>query len=80
MAFYAVYNIMSKIVFRYRYKNNFGVELLLFTKQCHAQNGEDACDGAYLVNFLNDYELLDLGYAFNYCLSLSTCALIKTIR
>ena len=28
------YNIISKIVLRYRYKNNFGVELLLFTKQC----------------------------------------------
>ena len=77
MEFYAVYNIITKIVFRYRYKNNFGVELLLFTKQCHAQNGEDTCDGAYSMNFLNDSELLDLGFAFNDCLSLGTCALIK---
>ena len=66
MAFYVVYNIISKIIFRYRYKNNFGVELLLFTKQCHAQNGDDACDGAYFVNFLNDSELLDLESAFNH--------------
>ena len=42
-------------------KNDFGVELLLFTKQCHVRNGEDACNGAYSVNSLNDSELLDLG-------------------
>ena len=77
MEFYAIYNIISKIIFSYRYKNNFGVELLLFTKQCHAQNGEDACDGAYSVKFLSDSELLHLGSAFNHCLSLDTCALIK---
>ena len=41
------------------------------------KNSEDACDGAYFVNFLNDSELLDLGSAFNQCLSLGTCALIK---
>ena len=41
------------------------------------KNGEDACDGAYSVNYLNDSELLDLGSAFNHCLSLGTCALIK---
>ena len=41
------------------------------------KNGEDACDGAYSVNFLNDSELLDLGFTFNHCLSLSTHALIK---
>ena len=61
MEFYVVYNIITKIVFRYRYKNNFGVELLLFTKQCHAQNGEDAYDGAYFMNFLNDSEHPTLG-------------------
>ena len=44
------------------------------------KNGEDACDGAYSVNFLNDSELLDLESAFNHCLSLGTCSLIKTIR
>ena len=77
MAFYAVYNILSKIVIGYKYKNNFGVELLLFTKQCHVQNGEDACNGAYSVNLLDDSELLDLGSAFKHCLSLGTCALIK---
>ena len=41
------------------------------------KNGEDACDGAYSVNFLNDSELLDLGSAFNNYLSLGTYALIK---
>ena len=41
------------------------------------KNGEDACDRAYSVNFLDDSELLDLESAFNHCLSLSTCALIK---
>ena len=41
------------------------------------KNGENACDGAYSVNFLNDFELLDLGSTFNHCLSLATCALIK---
>ena len=29
------------------------------------------------MNFLDDYELLDLGSAFNQGLSLGTCALIK---
>ena len=41
------------------------------------KNGEDACDRAYSETFLNDFELLDLGSAFNHYLSLGTCALIK---
>ena len=41
------------------------------------KNGEDACDRAYSVNFMNDSELLDLGSAFNHCLSLGTYALNK---
>ena len=41
------------------------------------KNGDDACDGAYSVNLLNDSKLLDLGPAFNHCLSLGTYALIK---
>ena len=41
------------------------------------KNGEDARDGAYSVNFLNDSELLDLGSSFNHYLSLGTWALIK---
>ena len=41
------------------------------------KDGKDACDEAYSVNFLNDSKLLDLGSAFNHCLSLGTCALIK---
>ena len=41
------------------------------------KNGEDACDGAHSVNFLTDFELLDLGFAFNHYLSLGTYALIK---
>ena len=77
MAFYAVCNIISKIVIGYKYKNNFGVQLLLFTKQCHVQNGEDACNEAYSVNLLDDSELLDLGSSFKHCLSFGTCALIK---
>ena len=76
MAFYAVYNIISKIIINYKYKINFGVELLLFTKQC-IQNGEDVCNGAYSMIFLDDSELLDLGFAFKQCLLLGTCALIK---
>ena len=44
----------------------------MFKKNC-----ENACDGAYSVNFLDDSELLDLESAFDHCLSLSTCALIK---
>ena len=41
------------------------------------KNGEDACDGAYSVKFLNDSELLDLGSTFNHYVSLGICALIK---
>ena len=41
------------------------------------RNGEDACDEAYSVNFMDYSELLDLGSASNHCLSLGTCALIK---
>ena len=41
------------------------------------EHDEDACDGAYSVKFLDDSELFDLGSAFNHCLSLGTCALIK---
>ena len=77
MAFYVVSNIMSKIVIGYKYKNNFGVELFLFTKQCHVQNDEDACNRAYSVNLLDESEFLDLGSAFKHCLSLGTCALIQ---
>ena len=80
MAVYVVYNIISKIVIGYKYKNNFGDELLLFTKQCHVQNGKDACNGAYSLIFLDDSEFLDLGFVFYHCLSIGTCALIKTIR
>ena len=65
------------MVIGYKYKNNFGVELFLFTKQCHVQNVEVACNGAYSVNFLDDSELLDLGFALKHYLSLDTCALIK---
>ena len=52
---------------------------LLFTKQCHAKKKicEDACNGAYSVNFMDDSELLDFRSAFNHCLSLGTCELIK---
>ena len=41
------------------------------------KNGEDACDGAYSVNFLNDSKILDLGSAFNHYQLLDTCALKK---
>ena len=39
--------------------------------------GEDACDEAYSVNFLNDYELLEFGSAFNHYQLLGTYALIR---
>ena len=80
MAFYGVYNIMSKIVIKYEYKNDFGVELLLFTKQCHVQNGEDACNGAYSVNLLDDSELLDLGPFSNTVYHSVPTHRLKTIR
>ena len=38
------------------------------------KNGEDACDEAYSVNFLNDSEFLDLGSAFDHYLSHSVPA------
>ena len=41
------------------------------------RNGVNAYVGAYSVNFLDDSKLLDLGFAFNHCLLLGTCALIK---
>ena len=55
------------------------LELNSFCLQNNAmqKNGEDVCDRAYSVNFLNDSELLYLGSAFNHFLSLGTCALIK---
>ena len=54
-------------------------ELISFCLQNNVmlKNGDDACDRAYSVNFLNDSKLLDLGSAFNHCLSLGTCTLIK---
>ena len=73
MAFYAVYNIISKIIFDAISKlNSFCLQNNVMLK-----NGEDACDGAYSVNFLNDFELLDLWFSFDHCLSLGTYALIK---
>ena len=67
MAFYVVYNKISKIVFNSRYKNNFEVKLLFVYKTLSCKKiyiySEDACDGAYSVNSLNDFELLDLGSA-----------------
>ena len=63
MAFYAVYNIISKIVFNYRYKNNFEVNFFCLQNTVMQKYSEDACDGAYSVNSLNDSELLDLGSA-----------------
>ena len=37
-------------------KKNLNVKLILFTKHCHVQNkySDDACDGAYSANSLND--------------------------
>ena len=41
-------------------------EFKLFLQNIDVQkDGEDACNGAYSVNFLDDSELLDLGSAFN---------------
>ena len=77
MSFYSIYNITSKIVIGYNYKNNFRVEHLLFTTQCHAKNGEDACNGPYYMNLLNDSELVNLGSVFKHYLPFGTYALIK---
>ena len=41
------------------------------------KNGEDACDGEHSMNFLNDFERLDLGFAFNHYQSLGAYALLK---
>ena len=46
--------------------NNFGVDSFCLQNNVMLKNGEDACDGAYSMNFLNDSELLDLGSAFNH--------------
>ena len=59
------------------YKNNLELNSFCLQNNVMLKNGGDACDGAYSVNFLNDLELLDLGSAFNHCLSLGTYALIK---
>ena len=77
MALYAFYDIISKIVFKYRYKIMSELNSFCLQNNVMLKNGDDACDGAYSVNFLSDSELLDLGSAFNHCLSLGTCALIK---
>ena len=66
-----------QIVFRYRYKIISELNSFCLQNNVMLKNGENACDGAYSVNFLNDYELLDLGSAFNHYLSLGTSALIK---
>ena len=77
MAYYVIYNMTSKTVFRYRYKIILELNSVCLQNNVMLKNGEDACDGAYSVNFLNDSELLDLGSTFNHCLSLGTSALIK---
>ena len=78
MEFYVVYNIISKIIFKCRYKKKI-LELNSFCLQNNVmlKNGEDACDEAYSMNFVNDSELLDLRSTFNHYLSLGTCALTK---
>ena len=68
MAFYVVYNMISKIVFRYGIKIILELNSFCLQNNVMLKNGEDVCDGAYFVNFLNDSELLDLGFAFNHCL------------
>ena len=80
MAFYSIYNIISKIIIRYRYKIILELNSFCLQNNVMLKNGEDACDEAYSVNFLNDSELLDLGSAFNHYISLGTCILIKIVR
>ena len=65
MTFYAFYNIISKIVFRHRYKIISESNSFCLQNNVMLKNGDDACDGGYFVNFLNDFKLLDLGSAFN---------------
>ena len=77
MAFYVIYNIIFKIVFRYRYKIISKLNSFCLQNHVMLKNGEDVCEGAYSVNFPSDSELLDLGSAFNHYLSLGICVLIK---
>ena len=77
MAFCAIYNIISKIIFIYRYTKIISELNSCLQNNVMLKNGDDACDGAYSVNFLNEYKFLDLGSAFIHCLLLGTWALIK---
>ena len=63
---YTVYNIISKITFRYRYKIISELNFFCLQNNVMLKNGEDAYDEAYSVKFLNDSELLDLGSALNH--------------
>ena len=80
MVFYAIYNIISKSYLDIGTKVISELNSFCLQNNVMLKSGEDACDGAYSMSFLNDFELLDLESAFNHCLSLGTWALIKTIR
>ena len=77
MAFYVVYNIISKSYSDIGTKKISELNSFCLQNNVMLKNCEDVCDGAYSVNFLSDSELFDLGSAFNQCLSLGTYALIK---
>ena len=70
MTFYVVYNIISEIYLYIGTKIISELNSFVYKTMSCSKNGEDACDRAYSMNFLNDSELLDLGSAFNHCLSL----------
>ena len=77
MAFYFVYNIISKTYSDIGTKIISELNSFCLQNNIMLKNGEDAFDISYSVNLVNESELLDLRSAFNYCLSLDTCALIK---
>ena len=68
MTCYAVYNMISKIIFKYGTKIILELNSFCLQNNVMLKNGEDVCDRAYFVNFLNDSELLNLGFTFNHCL------------
>ena len=61
MIFYAVFYIISKIVLDIGTKLISELNSFCLQNNVMLKNGEDVCDGAYSMNFLNDSELLDLG-------------------
>ena len=73
---YNYYKGISSI-FKMIYKIDVQSLNCFYKYQLLKKNGVNAYNEAYFVNLLNDFELLDLGSAFNHYQSLGTCTLIK---